>query len=117
MEVRFPVILKDVRYSLPVITGEVWTSGFVVARLEGIYLISEEDGLYPKETATRSITPHGHLARHSVFLSKESIVRIAQGEKLIGVYLEARGGKVRLGLSTDGWEELDVIRQAMGISG
>jgi hypothetical protein len=117
VEVQFPVVIKEARFNVPAPTGAaVWTSGVVLAIDTGIALLSEQDALDPQKVAAQRPTWGGRLGDLSFFHPPKTIARIVH-QKLIGFFIETPDKKkIPLRLPTEGWEELDVVCDRLGIA-
>ena len=117
VEVRFPYVVKEARFNVPAPTGALfWTSGVVVAVETGILLLSEKDGLDPKRSSQAALALAGRLGDLSFFYPARDIARIVHN-KLIGQFIETHDKKkIPLRLPNDGWSELDLICDRLGIA-
>ncbi len=117
VEVRFPYVIKDARFNVPTPTGApFWTSGVILAVETGIALLSEKDGLDPQEVAARRSTFGGRLGDLSFFHPPATIARVVH-QKLIGYFIETPDRrKIPLRLSVEGWAELDLVCDRLGIA-
>ncbi|HYE97976.1 MAG TPA: hypothetical protein VEJ18_03650 [Planctomycetota bacterium] len=116
VEVRWPVVIRDARFNLPVATGgTLWTSGVIVAVEAGLFLLSDKDALDPQALAQSPPPAAGPVGASSVFLPVASVKR-AVHNRLVGYFLDTPGGKLPLRLSTQGWEEFDAVCDGLKIA-
>ena len=117
VEVRFPYVVKEARFNVPAPTGALfWTSGVVVAVEAGLLLLSEKDGLDPKRAAAAALALAGRLGDLSFFIPAKDVARVVHN-KLIGQFIETHDKKkIPLRLPNEGWSELDLICDRLGIA-
>ncbi len=100
-KVAFPYLIKDVRF----MSGSAWTSGFLVAKAEGVFLISEKDGgaLDPLKVNDLPL-PDGKIPAGmgslSVWIPIECVKKVTKSTTA-GYTLEAGDGKFPLRFSVD----------------
>ena len=116
VEIRWPVLIREARFNLPVATGgTLWTSGAIVAVEAGLYLLSDKDALDPAALAQQPPPAAGAVATASVVLPAASIKRVVHN-RLVGYFLETADGKLPLRLPNAGWEELDAVCDGLKIA-
>ncbi len=117
VEVRFPYVIKEARFNVPAPTGALfWTGGVVVAVEGGLILLSDRDGLDPAQAAAKPPAPDGRLGDLSCFLPSSGISRVVH-HKLTGYFIEtSERRKIPLRLPNEGWEEMDLICDRLGIA-
>jgi hypothetical protein len=116
VEVRFPCVIKEARFNLPLPTGTVWSSGILLAIEQGLFLLGERDGLQTAPLIAQPPAAAGPVGPTSIFIPKANISRVIH-EKLIGHFLEIQGKrKIPLRLEPSGWEDLDLLCNAFGIA-
>lgn len=113
-EMSLPCFIPDVRYT----TGlNWWSHGAMHLRLEGIFLLSEKDGLdTPEKAASRKVPPGDDpiTASESVWFPLKSIEKILHNP-LAGFCLVSKGKKYALRLTSDGWARLGTYCKTVGI--
>ena len=115
VEVAFPFFIKEARFNLPLASGAVWLSGTVMFIEAGVFLLCDRDPVQASELAARPPAASGPVGSMSAFIQRGQLSRIVH-QKLIGEFIEIQGRqKVPLRLSREGWTDLDVICDQMGI--
>ena len=115
VEVHLPYVIREARFNLRTSDGQtVWTSGSIAAGEAGLFLLSEKDGLDPKEAAASRPRAASILGPTSIFLPPGDVVRVVH-EKLIGFWIELGDHKIPLRLPKEAWEELDLLCDHFGI--
>lgn len=115
VEVHLPYVLKEARFNLPTADGQtLWSSGWLAVGEAGLFLVSEKDGLDPKEVAQRRPAAAEAVGPTSLFVPVQDVLRVVH-ERLIGYWIETAGGKIPLRLPKESWEELDALCDHHGI--
>jgi hypothetical protein len=98
--VAFPFVIRDVRF----LVGATWTAGWLVARAEGVFLLSEKDGEPdPVKLNTIELPPERiprPIKSASVWIPIESIRKVSKSTTA-GYTIEAGDGKFPLRLSVE----------------
>jgi hypothetical protein len=117
VEVRFPYVIQEARFNVPAPNGALfWTSGVIVAVETGLLLLSDKDGLDPRRSTQAALAVAGRLGDLSFFYPAGDLARIVHN-KLIGQFIETRDKKkFPLRLPKEGWEELDLVCDRLGIA-
>jgi hypothetical protein len=115
VEVAFPFAIKGARFSLPLTSGSLWSSGSVICVPEGLCLATEKDGIDPDRFAAAVPAASGPVGPASLFLHRSQIRRVVH-LKRVGDFIEVAGAqKIPLRLEPAGWEDLAVICTRIGI--
>jgi hypothetical protein len=114
IEVVLPAYLEDVRFS----TGATWTHGALYARAEGLFLLSDSDGVAdPQKAATRK-PPEGDqpiVAGLSQWIPAAAIREVLH-QLTTGYCIVLKDGKkVPVRLTSDGWGRLGGVCAKLGI--
>jgi hypothetical protein len=114
LEVELPLSIPGARFSVPTEGGPVWTSGSLAACEEGLFLLSEKDGLAPEEAVRRPPGGPGRVAPLSLFLPRGFVRRVVH-HRLTGYFVEGPDTKIPLRLDAAGWKALDAACRRLGI--
>lgn len=109
VEISFPFTIRDARFNLPLPTGSLWSSGFLLCIPQGFFLVSDKDGLDPAALAAHPPETATPVGPTSIFVHRSQISRVVH-HKLIGFFVEVKGPKkIPLRLETKGWADLGVV--------
>jgi len=115
IDVVFPFTMKEARFNLPLDKGAVWASGRVMAVAGGLFLLSEKDPLDADALAAQPPAAAGPVGSLSIYIPRDKITRIVH-HRLVGEFIELQGKqKIPLRLPKEGWTDLDVICDQLGI--
>jgi len=118
VDVAFPFTIKEARFNLPLDKGAVWSSGKVVAIGTGFFLLSEKDPVDLDALVAGPPAASGPVGPLSLFVSRDRISRIVH-HRLTGEFIEIQASqgkqKIPLRLPKEGWTDLDVLCDQMGI--
>jgi hypothetical protein len=116
IDVVFPFSIKEARFNLPLDRGAVWSSGKVVAIQSGFFLLSGKDPINLDALVARPPAESGPVGPLSLFVARDKISRVVH-HRLTGEFLEIQGKqKIPLRLPKEGWTDLDVICDQLGIA-
>lgn len=115
VEIPFPFTIREARFNLPLASGSVWSSGTVLCVTEGLFLVSEKDGLDPAALAAQPPAAAKPVGPTSIFIHRTQLSRVVH-HKLTGYFIEVKGPqKIPLRLEAQGWSDLDVVCDQLGI--
>jgi len=115
VDVVFPFHVKEARFNLPLDKGAVWSSGRLLIVAAGIFLLSEKDPVDAESLALNPPAGAGPVGPLSIFVPRANISRIVH-HRLTGEFIELNGRqKIPLRLPKEGWTDLDVLCDQMGI--
>jgi hypothetical protein len=115
VDVVFPFHVKEARFNLPLDKGAVWSSGRLMVVAAGVFLLSEKDPVDLDALAAQPPAASGPVGPLSLFVARDVISRIVH-HRLTGEFIEIQGKKkIPLRLPKEGWSDLDVICDQLGI--